>query len=138
MRSLQERGGTAALNAVVRKDREAGASRDRGGGAWLHQHHPGELQDHLPELDARPVRLVHLTAALVGASDSRVALQRLRASHGLAGDAGEVCALWEEQHRPGSGRSGYVVFVGIAAVHGFWLAREDERFGSFLSHVTAD
>ncbi len=79
VRSLRNGGRAAAFDAVVHQDRAAGRACDRGGGERRDHDCPGELQADLFELDAQHPRLVHLAPVVVGASDSGVALRRVRA-----------------------------------------------------------
>ena len=59
---------------MVYQNSAGGGPRDRSRGERFHPIHAVELSPDLSELDAKHPRLVHLTAVMVGAPHSSVAL----------------------------------------------------------------
>ena len=101
LRPLQDGGRAAALDAVVHAVKRRLQPRAR----WRRpsprssrrtaqgiRFTPENVREDLPQLDGEHPRLVHLAAALVGSSHSRVALQRVPQDHGARAKIRRQCA----------------------------------------------
>src|SRR6185437_8989011 len=88
-------------------------------------------------MDAQHPRLVHLAAAVVGASHSRVALREVSGDNGRAHSPFGLLPLLRRNIDAGNGRAGYMVFLRTAAVYSLRLAGKNARPGCLLSHTIA-
>src|SRR5579864_3982699 len=75
---------------------------------------------------------------MVGTPDSGVDLRELQGDDCRAPGSYEVSEVWGLQFRTSIRCAGYLVFVGIAAVHDAGLAGENARSAGVLSHVAVD
>ncbi len=132
LRPLQDRRRAAPFHAMVRQDSAARGQGDRGseaGRGWQQgdPHHPRTIRKGLPRLDGQHPRLVHLAAAVVGPSHSRLALRGLPQDHRGARRSHRMRPLRLGQDHAGDRCSGHVVLVGPAAGFGIRLAQDHRR-----------
>ena len=83
---------------------------------------PEQYEKTYLELDGEHPRLVHLAAALVGPSHSRMALRRLPQDHGRARRSHGLRPLRVGGDHAGDRRAGHLVLLGPAAGLGLRLA----------------
>src|SRR6185436_1399669 len=100
--ALRHRDRAESLVAVVREDGAPGRARDRGREEGPGEVLPGALEEGLPPLAREYPRLVHLAAAVVGASHPGVVPRRR--DEGVGGIAGRGLAA-------GRGRARHLVLV---------------------------
>ena len=112
MPSLQDHRRAAGLEAVVDEDEAAGRAGHQGGGGRQHHVRSGELVEDLFRVDVQHPRLVHLAAAVVGASDSGVALRRLARR-----------SRWRARHRRGARTAGRRSIAQETDVLDTWFSR---------------
>ena len=131
-----------AHGPVVRRCRDAGEARHRGGGDGPHPLRAPALGEHLFRVDAQHPALVHLAPALVGAPHPgvvRAGRPRLRRRHrGRGGGAGGAALRPERAARPRRGRAGHLVLIGPLAVLDARLARADGRARDLLPQQRPD
>ena len=84
---------------------------------------PRPLHQDLPQLDGERPRLVHLPAAVVGPSDSRLDLRRLRPHHRVPGGCLPVREVRQHPHRAGPRCAGYLVLLAPCGPSRPWAGR---------------
>ncbi len=128
LRPLERCRRAAPVHAMVRENPAARRQGHRRRRAGLHQDRPGSIPQDLHGVDAQHPRLVHLAAALVGPSHSRMALRDLQTDHRRSRYAQRLRPLQQRRHRPGNRRSRHLVFfrpLAVSPVFGWPQATSD-------------
>ena len=137
---LEEQGYLVKIEDHLHNVREDGAAGEGGHprrGGRHDQVRPRPLLQNIPQLDVQREGLVHQPPALVGPSDPRLVLRRLRSRHRLPGGRLLLRKVRLEAYRAGPRRAGHLVFLrpvavfhpGLAGKYGgydiifFWVAR---------------
>ena len=134
--SLQDRGGAARLQAVVRQRQAAGRGGAGGRARRAHHHRAVGVDEDLRPVDGEHSSVVYLAPAVVGPPDSRVVLRQGRLDPRLPHRPQRVSAMrWLAS--PGSRRARHVVLVGTLAVLHAGLARRDAGAAQVLPDLGA-
>src|SRR5579871_6319028 len=124
MPSLQVGRRAAGVEAVVGPAEAAGRTGDQGGDRRTEAYpvRAGELGEDLSQLDAEHPRLVCLAAALVGSSDSGVALRGLQGIRGRARSSDSLPQVRIAEAGAGDRRARHMVQLGFVAFFDSGLA----------------